>query len=140
MTKPFSIAYKQKAVERLSGRNASSARQVSRETGVSQETLSRWLREAHSLPVMPRDQRKSKAWTIDEKIRILSVCTKLTGEELTGFLEREGLLMAEVEQWRLSLDEEGQSSKATRKRIGKLERELARPDNRFDALLRPRDP
>jgi hypothetical protein len=51
VTRPFSIPYKQKMIERMTGKGASSARQLSRETGVSQETLSRWLREAHSLPL-----------------------------------------------------------------------------------------
>jgi len=43
MTKPFSVAFKQKMIERLVGKNAVSARRLSREVGVSQETLSRWL-------------------------------------------------------------------------------------------------
>ena len=68
VTRPFSIPYKQKMIERMTGRGASSARQVSRETGISQETLSRWLREAHSLPLMERG-REPKTRSIDEKIR-----------------------------------------------------------------------
>ena len=40
-------------------------------------------------------------------------------------LKREGLLLADLEQWRMALDEEGRASKATTKRIRKLERELA---------------
>lgn len=33
-------------IERLTGSSAESARRVARETGISQETLSRWLRDA----------------------------------------------------------------------------------------------
>jgi hypothetical protein len=128
VTRPFSITYKQKMLERLSGKDASSARKLSRETGISQETLSRWLREARSLPLMARDKRKSKEWSIDEKVRVLAEAGKLSGAELTGFLERENLTLAELEQWRLALDEEGRASKATTKRIRKLERELARKE------------
>ena len=72
--------------------------------------------------------RKTRTWSVDEKIQILAEATKLTGEELTSFLERNGLRLAELEQWRLSLDEEGRASKATSKRIHKLERELARKE------------
>ena len=36
--------------------------------------------------------------------------------------------LAELEQWRLALDEEGRSSKAVTNRISKLERELARKE------------
>jgi transposase len=128
VTKPFSLAFKQKMIERMSGADAVSARKVSRDTGISQETLSRWLRDARSLPLMPPPKRTHHVWSIDEKIRILSEAAKVTGAQLTALLQREGLLMAELEQWRLTLDEEGRASKATVKRIGKLERELARKE------------
>ena len=52
MSKPFSVAFKQKMVQRLTGKNAVSALQLSRETGVRQQNLSRWLQEARSLPIM----------------------------------------------------------------------------------------
>jgi transposase-like protein len=128
VTKPFSLAFKQKMIERMNGTDAESARKVSRDTGISQETLSRWLRQARSLPLMPPPKRSTKVWSIDEKIRVLSEAAKVTGAQLTAVLQREGLLLAELEQWRLALDEEGRASKATIKRIGKLERELARKE------------
>jgi transposase len=121
------MAYKQKMLERLTGKDAVSARRLSRETGVSQETLSKWLREARSLPVMP-DKRKSRTWTVEQKVRILSACSKLTGVELAAFLEGEGVLLSELEQWRLALEEEGRATTATTKRIRALERELARKE------------
>ncbi len=62
-------------------------------------------------------KRQTKEWSIDEKIRILAKAAKLTGSELTELLEREGLLLAEYEQWRLALAEEGRASLATTKRI-----------------------
>jgi transposase len=116
-------------VERLTGADATSARQVARETGISQETLSRWLREARSLPDVPsRKQRLQQTWTIDEKIRVLSESAKLTGVALAAYLEREGLLLAELEQWRLALADDASASVATTKRMRKLERELARKE------------
>jgi transposase len=42
MSRPFSIAFKQKMVERLTGKHALSALQLSKETGVRQQTLSLW--------------------------------------------------------------------------------------------------
>jgi transposase len=128
VTRPFSIAYKQKMIERLNGKNAISARQLATETGISQETLSRWLREARSLPLMAPNKRPPKTWSIEEKVRVLAEAAKLTGPELTALLEREGLTLAALEQWRMALDEEGRASKATTKRIRKLERELARKE------------
>ena len=127
MTKPFSLAFKQKMVARLTGKNAVSARQLADETGLRQQTLSRWLQEASSLPIMPA-KRPKRDWAIEEKIRILAKASTLAGTELSDFLQREGVLPAAYEQWRLALGEEGRASLATVKRIRALERELARKE------------
>ena len=127
MTKPFSLAFKQKMVERLTGQDGVSARQLALETGLRQQTLSRWLQEASSLPIMPA-KRPRRDWSIEEKIRILAKASSLTGAELTEFLQRGGVLQAEYEQWRVALGEEGRASNATMKRIRTLERELARKE------------
>jgi transposase len=127
VTRPFSLAYKQKMLDRLTGKDAVSARQLSLETGLRQQTLSRWLQDAYSLSVMP-PKRPTRRWSIDEKIRILAKAGRLTGAELTDLLEREGLLLAEYEQWRLALAEEGRAALATTKRMRALERELARKE------------
>lgn len=127
VTRPFSLAYKQKMLNRLTGKDAVSARQLSLETGLRQQTLSRWLQDASSLSVMPT-KRLTKEWSIDEKIRVLAKASKLTGAELSDLLEREGLVLADYEQWRLALAEEGRASVATTKRIRMLERELTRKE------------
>src|SRR5206468_6942902 len=106
MTKQFSVAFKQKMVQRLTGKNPASASQLARETGVRQQNLSRWLQEARSLPTMA-DQPKpaGRAWTVEQKARVLAAACKLEGEVLTAYLEREGVKFAEYEQWRIALDE-----------------------------------
>ena len=113
-------------VTRLTGRDAVSARQLALETGLRQQTLSRWVQEASSLPVMPA--KRPRDWSIEEKIRILAKASTLTGAELMDFLQREGVPQAEYEQWRLALSEEGRATLATTKRIRALERELARKE------------
>ncbi len=128
MTKPFSLPYKQKMIERLTGSHPESARRVAMETGISQQALSLWLRQARSLPEVATKKRTSKTWTIDEKVRVLAAAAQLTGTELKSMLQREGLLLAELEQWRLALGEEANASVASTKRIRTLERELARKE------------
>jgi len=84
-------------IERMTGSNPESARQVARETGISQETLSRWLRLAHRLPEVAAKRQTSKTWSVDEKVRVLGEASKLSGSQLTTMLQREGLLLAELE-------------------------------------------
>jgi hypothetical protein len=40
-------------VARLSGKDPVSARELALETGLRQQTLSRWLQDASNLPLMP---------------------------------------------------------------------------------------
>ena len=60
--------------------------------------------------------------------RGLSIGAISAALRLTELLEREGLLLAEYERWRLALAEEGRASLAITKRIRALERELARKE------------
>jgi len=129
MTKPFSVAFKQKMVQRLTGNNAVSASQLAREAGVRQQNLSRWLQEARSLPIMvDKPKRTAREWTVERKARVLAAASTLDGEALTAYLKREGVKFPEYEQWRIALDKGGAASAATNKRIRQLERELARKE------------
>jgi hypothetical protein len=76
---------------------------------------------------MPAKRPRSD-WSIEEKVRILAEATPLAGAELAECLAREGVPLAEYEQWRLALTDEGRASVATLKRIRALERELARKE------------
>ena len=129
MAKPFSVAFKQKMVQRLTGTNAMSASQLARDTGIRQQNLSRWLQEARSLPIMADKPKPAvREWTVEQKARVLAEAANLDGDELTAYLEREGVKLAEYEQWRIALDEGGRASASTTKRIRQLERELARKE------------
>ena len=127
MTKAYSIPYKKKMIERLTGSNAESASAVSSETGVAQETLSRWLRDANNLPGVSIKKRV-RHWPLDQKIRVLAEAAKTPGAELPALLAHEGLLLAELEQWRLALSNDLGGSVLVMRQLRKLERELARKD------------
>jgi hypothetical protein len=71
---------------------------------------------------------KARVWTVEQKAQALAGASKLSGEELIAYLEREGIKLADFERWRIALEEDGQGSIATTKRIRKLERELARKE------------
>jgi hypothetical protein len=128
MTRPFSLAFKQQMIDRLTGKDALNPSQLARETGIAQQSLSRWLQEARSLPVVGSDKRIERKWTVEQKAQIVADASKLTGRQLPAYLEREGVQLAHLERWRLALAEDGQGSVATTKRIRKLERELVRKE------------
>jgi transposase len=128
MTRAYSVAFKQKMVQRLTGKDAVSALRLSRETGVRQQNLSRWLEEARSLPLVVADKSTSREWTVAQKARVLAEAGSLTGEQLSAYLAREGVPLADFERWRVALEEGAQDSTAVTKRIRNLERELARKE------------
>lgn len=115
-------------VERLTGTNGISANQLSKETGVRQQNLSRWLREARNQRGATSEQTPRRRWTVAQKARLLADGSRLDGDELMVHLEREGITFAEFEQWRLALEEGGRASISIARRIRKLERELARKE------------
>lgn len=98
MTRPYSIAFKQKMIERLTGRNAVSANQLAKETGIRQQNLSRWLQQARNLPLMESNKQPVCQWTVEQKACLLADASILTGEAPTAHLEREGVTFAEFEQ------------------------------------------
>jgi transposase-like protein len=127
MTRHFSCYLKQKMVERLTGRDAMSAARLARETGITQQNLSRWLQEARSLP-FNSPSRATRAWTVEQKARIIAHASELNGESLAAYLECEGVRVSQLKRWRVALDEAGEESVGVTKRIRSLERELARKD------------
>jgi transposase-like protein len=132
-------------VQRLSAPNAISAIRLSKEVGVSQSQLSRWLLVARTVEPMskkrPSDRaaQGSAARSPEEKIRIVIAAAALGPDELGAFLRREGVHEAELEQWREAVMDAAKSALdggapkassrgADAKRIKELERELRRKE------------
>lgn len=134
----YSAGFKQKMIEKLLHPNGPSTWALSQECGVTYTTLSRWKSDARTLDGMDtkKDEKKSKRWTTDEKLRIVTQASALSDEELGAFLRREGVHTSQLEQWRETVHEAfGKQSPAARrrtnadrKRIRALEHELNRKE------------
>jgi len=110
-----------------------SANALAAEIGVSQESLSRWLRAARSVDGMTPSGKKH--WTGAEKLRVVREAHDLTDGALGAFLRREGLHAAQLSAWREAAEAAlGAPARARPggspegKRIQALERELRRKD------------
>jgi hypothetical protein len=90
--------------------------------------LSRWVRQARSLPVMADDPSQPRKFSPEQKAEIVATAAKLEGEQLTAYLLRERVRLGELDRWRLALADEVTGSPAAGKRIKTLERELARKE------------
>jgi transposase len=137
----YSDAFKSKMVRKMTGSDGLSANALSEDVGISQPTLSRWLRESTSGMVSTMSRSKTKKhkrpsdWTPGEKIVIVAAALGLSGEDLGTFLRREGLHQAQLETWRKILAEalgkkDSGRTKASpeKRRVRELEKELRRKD------------
>ena len=136
----YSSEFKQSMIQKLLLPGGPSATALAETSGVSQATLSRWLREAASVALVandtdkkppPREARRPEDWSPDERLRVVRETAGLTGSELGVYLRREGLHEATVTEWRgQALAALGGSRARTKeqKRIRELERELTRKD------------
>jgi transposase-like protein len=132
-------------VEKLSGPGSVSATALSAEVGVSQATLSRWLKGAATVKQKmspPRDKEKSSStkrpqdWTGEEKLALVLEAAAVPAAELGAFLRRKGVHEAQLAEWRdtataalrgpTKRDRKAASIEA--RRVRDLERELARKE------------
>lgn len=139
----YSNGFRNRMLQRLTGPDAISATRLSHETGVSQQTLSRWLRAARRFRSMNEPTPPSSSpsehlssLSAEEKLRIVLEASALPEAELGAFLRRQGLHASQIEEWRARITE-ALSEKARpkpkalpkdAKRIRELERELHRKD------------
>ena len=139
----YSEKFKSRMVAKMVGPHAVSASVLAAEVGMSQPTLSRWVREAHTVPGMAKKSRRSKEkthpqrpqdWSPEEKLRVVVESRGFAEEELGVFLRKEGLHQAQLDEWsataRSSLSARKGTKKASAesKRIRELERELRRKE------------
>ena len=132
-------------VERMSapGPERISASRLSKEVGIGQPTLSRWLRaagkvlgmkEADETPVPKPARRRPQEWTPAEKLKAVQEAAELTGEALGAYLRRAGLHEAQLAEWRAAalsgLSERGRAAPRVpeSRRIRTLEQELRRKE------------
>ena len=105
---------------------------VAKEMGVSVQTLERWREAAQSSP------SRGRAWTAGARLDAVITAAAMDAAGKSVWCREHGVYPAELDQWRLSATtaltepEEAraspQATRADKKRIKELERELLRKD------------
>jgi transposase-like protein len=140
----YSELVRARSVRRMLGPGAISATELSRETGIPQPTLSRWLRGAGSLrlvsskPETPSEvepvgaEKRPQDWSPMERMQFVLDAHGLGEQELGELLRRRGVHREQLDAWRAAAEGFGQPTTSRRspesKRIKELEREVARKD------------
>ncbi len=99
----YSEGFKSRMVQRMAGPEGINANALSKEVGVSQGSLSRWLHQARTVEVMGKKKKtkgaKRQGRSAEEKLRLLAEASQLSEEDLGAFLRREGIHEAELREW-----------------------------------------
>ena len=135
---PYSEKFKERMVRRMIGPAGISANALSKEVGVAQPTLSKWLRA--SVGTVSKDGESNERLddrAPEEKAALVIEARGLSGEELGAFLRRNGLHEADLEDLKAWLAERldpkasrrqeeatRKARKADQKKIKQLEKEL----------------
>ena len=148
---PYTTGFRASLVQKLATPGGPSATQLAAEVGVPQSTLSRWLRQAGRLAEAPTPQspepspepprrpmpgKRPQDWSAEEKLQAVVAAAAVPEAQLGGFLRRQGLHAAQLQDWRQQVLS-GLQQPAARgankptaeaRRVRELERELARKD------------
>jgi len=131
----YSEKFKNKMVKKLTGPGAWSALALSKESGVSQSALSRWVREAKSDDMTIRKEKgrppvpqKRRRWTAERKLDVVMRAYSSTGDELGALLRAEGLHEEQLAEFQDEVKEAAimglRKTKKTRKCLHPAEKEL----------------
>ena len=128
----YGQAFKDKAVARLLPPESASLESVARDLSISAPTLERWRADALSRPA------REWAWTAAARFEAVLVTAAMDEAGKSAWCRERGVYPQELEQWRqaatqaLAEPEDARAShretKADRRRIKELERELRRKD------------
>ena len=89
----YSEEFKEQAVRKMMAPNAMSVAQVSRDTGVSEQTLYNWRnRFRNEGKAVPADPSNPENWSGENKLAVVIETAGLNEEELGGVLSPQGAL------------------------------------------------
>jgi transposase len=128
----YGQTFKDRAVARLLPPESAAIDVVAREIGIAAGTLERWREQARSRPA------RGRAWTAAGRLEAVVTTAAMNEAELSAWCRSHGVYPQDLAKWRASattalaapeeLRASPQATRADRKRIKELERELLRKD------------
>lgn len=135
----YSQEFRENVVRRALEPGGPSLEYLTRELGLGNSTISRWIEKAGNVDSMSRrklPRQRPNGRPPSEKLRLVNEASALSEGELGEFLRKNGIHSAQLEQWRqealagLSASSQAGPKKGSpeTKKIRDLEREIRRKD------------
>ncbi len=140
MQKRYSEEFKEAIIKKMMPPHPTSVLQLSRETGVSDVTLYKWIKDYQNRGVaVPANKKKSETWSAENKLAVVIETASFNEIQLSEYCRSKGLYKEQIEQWKRAALSGYQSSVRLKKtqaqhrredkqKIKKLERELNRKE------------
>jgi transposase-like protein len=138
--KAYSAERKEALVRRMMPPENTLVSALARETGITEQTLYMWRRQAKGQGlVVPGDGKNPEAWSSEDKFAVVLESAPLNTAELAEYCRRKGLYPEQILAWRAACRsananaseqsrEQRHQSKDDKKRIQQLEKELQRKE------------
>jgi len=136
----YSEEFKLKIIKQMLPPENKKVVQISKETGIAEQTLYKWKKNAKAKGIVITDEDvKAENWSTQDKFMIVVETASLNKTELSEYCRKKGLYTEQVEAWRDTCmqanggvaEESLKLSKSNRdkdKEIKKLEKELKRKE------------
>ena len=128
----YGEAFRNRVVARLLPPESAEIGEVSREVGISVETLGRWREAAQTMPT------RGRAWSAAARLEAVITVAAMDEAGKNAWCREQGVFPTELNKWRMSattalaepedVRASPQATRADKKRIKELERELLRKD------------
>ena len=125
-------------VKRLSLPGASSAASLSREVGVSNGTLSKWVRRYGRSAAEGRIGKTPKSWSAEEKLKAVTETSGMDVDKVGEYIRKEGLHTYHIEQWKKEIIEGLMDSVKPKRKSSEIS-ELKRRNKELERDLRRKD-
>ena len=97
----YTEEFKAGIVRRMMSPISESVIEMSRETGITTNTLYTWRKQSRSKGiVMPGKKEKAESWSSNEKFEVVVQTYSMNEAELSEYCRKRGLYREQVESWR----------------------------------------
>ena len=138
--KPYPEERKEALVRRMMPPENATVSSLARETGISEQTLYTWRRQAKGRGLaVPGDGKNPEGWSSEDKFAVVLETAPFNAAELAEYCRRKGLYPEQIAAWRAACQvananaaeqarEQQHQSKEDKQRIKQLEKELQRKE------------